>query len=107
MGRNAQFREEDFKKRLIVVKKYSDVSEDLQLEILYALQLAIARLSHPQGTPRTHRRVCTHVHTHTRMHTHAQTKTPPRYATYTHKRVCTHAHTRTHTNKLFSSVLIV
>ncbi len=64
MGQNAQFREEDFKKRLIVVKKYSDVSEDLQLEILYALQLAIARLRHPQGTLRAHMGACARTYTH-------------------------------------------
>ncbi len=49
-GQCARFTAEPFNKRLIVVRKYVDESEELQLQILYALQLATAKLRHPKGT---------------------------------------------------------
>ncbi len=58
-GQSARFTDEPFNKRLIVVRKYVDESEDLQLQILYALQLATAKLHYPKGTF-----ACASKHTH-------------------------------------------
>ena len=46
----------------MVLKKYVDVNHDLQVEVLYALQISIAKLEHP---PSKIRDVWTRTHTHT------------------------------------------
>ena len=46
-GTTAVFNYGCFKRRLVVLKKYVDENQDLQVEVLYALQLAIANLEHP------------------------------------------------------------
>ena len=56
-GSSAQFREESFKKRAISIKKYVDENKDLQLRVLYALQIAVAHLQHPPGET-THLYLC-------------------------------------------------
>ena len=35
---------------MIVLKKYVNMNKDLQLEVLYALQIAVAKLEHPPST---------------------------------------------------------
>ena len=46
-GQSAIFQDERFNKRMIVLKKYVNMNKDLQLEVLYALQIAVAKLEHP------------------------------------------------------------
>jgi len=46
-GTSAVFEDECFKKRLMVLKKYVDENQDLQMEVLYALQITVAKLEHP------------------------------------------------------------
>ena len=36
-------------KRALLIKKYVDSDRDLQLRVLYALQIAVAQLQHPTG----------------------------------------------------------
>ncbi len=68
-GTSAIFNEDLFMKRATVLKKYADEKRELQLQILYALQVAITKLEHPPSEhthPRKHRllppvSVCTHV----------------------------------------------
>ena len=37
-GTSAVFEDERFKKRLMILKKYVDENQDLQMDVLYALQ---------------------------------------------------------------------
>ena len=60
-GTTAVLDNERFKKRLMVLKKYVDESQDLQMEVLYALQITVAKLEHPPSK-RSHAN--THTHTH-------------------------------------------
>jgi len=55
-GTTAIFNHDFFIKRAIVLKKYVDVDQELQLEILYGLQVAITNLDHPpsKSHPYTH-----------------------------------------------------
>ena len=48
-GSSAVFGEENFAKRALSIKKYVDEDKDLQLRVLYALQIAVAKLQHPPG----------------------------------------------------------
>ena len=76
-GTSAVFEDKRFKKRLMVLKKYVDESQDLQMEILYALQITVAKLEHPPSK-RNHTYACTHIRTHTKLtctHTHTSSIT--------------------------------
>jgi len=46
-GTSAVFEDERFKRCLMVLKKYVDENQDLQMEVLYALQITVAKLEHP------------------------------------------------------------
>ena len=48
-GTRALFWEENFASRALSIKKYVDEDKDLQLGVLYALQIAVAKLQHPPG----------------------------------------------------------
>ena len=48
-GANAQFEDELFCKRAFLIKKYVGNDRDLQLRVLYTLQIAVAQLQHPTG----------------------------------------------------------
>ena len=48
-GARAHFQEEIFSLRVVCVRKYVDGDEDLQMRVLYALQLAVDKLEHPPG----------------------------------------------------------
>lgn len=48
-GSNAHFREEDFSKRAVSINKYVVENKELQLRVLYALQISVAKLKHPPG----------------------------------------------------------
>ena len=63
-GSSAQFKEESFSKRVLSIKKYVKMDKELQLRVLYALQIAVAKLQHPPGewsliSTHTHQTVCT------------------------------------------------
>ena len=46
-GKSCLFTEEIFKNRLLLLKRHVDENESLQLEILYASQVAVTKLKHP------------------------------------------------------------
>ena len=47
-GNTTLFQSEEFKRRsAVVLKKYVDSKQNLQLEILYAFQITVAKLNHP------------------------------------------------------------
>ena len=47
-GNTTSFQSEEFKRRsAVVLKKYVDSKQNLQLEILYAFQITVAKLNHP------------------------------------------------------------
>ena len=48
-GDSARFESETFSKRAQLIKKYVENDADLQLRVLYALQIAVTQLRHPPG----------------------------------------------------------
>eukprot|EP00731_Ephydatia_muelleri_P015324 Em0008g1044a len=46
-GSNAHYAEEMFHRRLVILRKYVNSDENLELEVLLALQAAVAKLDHP------------------------------------------------------------
>ena len=51
------FTEKTFKNRLLLLKRYVDENESLQLEILYASQVAVTRLKHPPSKGRNKNKI--------------------------------------------------
>ena len=46
-GSNAHYAEEMFHQRLVILRKYVNSDENLELEVLLALEMAVAKLDHP------------------------------------------------------------
>ena len=53
-GASARIVEELFCKRVVLIKKYVGSDRDLQLRVLYALQVVLAKLQHPPGELHLH-----------------------------------------------------
>ncbi len=52
-GTSVIYNEDMFVKRATVLKKYVDEDRELQVQILYALQVVVTKLEHPPSKPST------------------------------------------------------
>ena len=50
-GSNAHYEENLFTQRLVILMKYVNSDENLELEVLLALQAAVAKMDHPPSEP--------------------------------------------------------
>ena len=52
-GDSAIFSEDLFRKRCPVLKKYVEGNPELQLQVIYGIQVTLAQKQHPKGMPVT------------------------------------------------------